>query len=170
MIEPAKPMIDAPIAGQSLTAELGNRPWQQPPQYNTVEEALEFYIPRITNPDMLEDLLDVMETGIPLTTIANALQSGGVMEGKHTIDVGILVMPVLIETMAYLGDEAGVEYTVGSNKLEDTDKPTNSRIANIMSNIEDEEEPVVEEELVETEMESEPPSGGLMSRRTQDGV
>ena len=32
---------DGPVAGQSLTAEFGARPWQSPPQYNTLEEALE---------------------------------------------------------------------------------------------------------------------------------
>ena len=53
MVDTPSPMIDAPIPGQSLTAELGNRPWQKPPQYNTVEEALEYYIPRLTDPDML---------------------------------------------------------------------------------------------------------------------
>ena len=115
MVDTPSPMLDAPIAGQSLTAELGNRPWQQPPQYKTVEEALEFYVPRLANPETLDDLFDVMETGVPLTTIANAMQSAGVMEGKHTLDVGILIMPVLIETMAYLAEEAEVEYTAGSN-------------------------------------------------------
>ena len=124
MVDTPSPMIDAPIPGQSLTAELGNRPWQKPPQYNTVEEALEYYIPRLTDPDMLDDLFDVMETGIPLTTIANALQSAGVMEGKHTIDVGILVMPVLIETMAYLAEESDIEYTMGSGKPSDRDWET----------------------------------------------
>ena len=44
MVDLLEPKIDAPIAGQSLTAELGNRPWQQPPQYTTVEEALQFYM------------------------------------------------------------------------------------------------------------------------------
>ena len=37
--------IDAPIAGQSLTSEVGGWPWEQPPQYTTVEETLEFYLP-----------------------------------------------------------------------------------------------------------------------------
>ena len=116
MAQPDAPYIDGPIAGQSLTFELGNRPWQQPPQYSTVEEALQFYIPRLTNPELLDDLFNVMETGIPLTTIANAMQSSGVMEGKHSLDVGILIMPVLIETMAYLAEEADVEYVEGRNK------------------------------------------------------
>ena len=74
MVDTVEPSFDRPIPGMSLTAELGNRPWQQPPQYSTVEEALQWYIPRLTNPELLDQLLDVMETGIPLTTIANAMQ------------------------------------------------------------------------------------------------
>jgi len=174
MAQTPSPLLDAPIAGQSLTAELGNRPWQQPPQYSTVEEALEFYIPRLTDPDNLSDLLDVMENGIPLTTIANALQSSGVMEGKHSLDVGMLVMPVLIETMAYLADEAEIEYTVGSKETEDPDKPSDSAIALSVAKARKERgELPEEEELMSDEtdqMDTEPPSGGLMSRRTQDGV
>lgn len=175
MVDTPSPMIDAPIPGQSLTAELGNRPWQKPPQYNTVEEALEYYIPRLTDPDMLDDLFDVMETGIPLTTIANALQSAGVMEGKHTIDVGILVMPVLIETMAYLAEESDIEYTMGSGKTSDSSKPSDSAIGLAISKArqavgEAAEEPVVDEDVQTEEQEMGPPSGGLMSRRMQDGV
>ena len=112
MVETPTPSFDRPIPGMSLTAELGNRPWQQPPQYSTVEEALQWYIPRLINPTLLEQLLDVMESGIPLTTIANSMQTGGVMEGKHSLDVGILIIPVLVETMAYLAEEAEIEYTV----------------------------------------------------------
>jgi len=172
MVDVLEPMIDAPIAGQSLTAELGNRPWQQPPQYTTVEEALQYYVPRLTNPEMIEGLFNVMETGIPLTTLANAIQSSGVMEGKHSLDVGILIMPVLMETMAYLAEEADVEYAVGTNKKIGSDKPSNAAVASALALAEKEinkrnKEPEEEEQI---EMELEEPSGGLMSRRNTDGV
>jgi len=172
MVDVLEPMIDAPIAGQSLTAELGNRPWQQPPQYTTVEEALQYYIPRLTNPEMIEDLFNVMETGIPLTTLANAIQSSGVMEGKHSLDVGILIMPVLMETMAYLAEESGIEYVAGTNKKIGSDKPSNAAIARAIAMVKKEKGESSEElkEEVQTEMELEEPSGGLMSRRNTDGV
>ena len=92
MAEMQELMIDGPIPGQGLTAEYGNRPWQQPPQYNTVDQAMEFYVPRLLEPNFVEQLLDVIETGIPLSTIANAMQLGAVMEGKHSADVGILMI------------------------------------------------------------------------------
>ena len=162
MADTLQPMLDAPIAGQSLTAELGNRPWQQPPQYTTVEQALEFYIPRLIN---------VMETGVPLTTLANAIQSSGVMEGKHSLDVGILIMPVLIETMAYLAEEANVEYEVGTNKKIGSDKPSDAAVARALAMVKKKSGQVKEEpEEEQIEMELEEPSGGLMSRRNTDGV
>jgi len=172
MVDVLEPMIDAPIAGQSLTAELGNRPWQQPPQYTTVEEALQYYIPRLINPEMLDDLFNVMETGIPLTTLANAIQSSGVMEGKHSLDVGILILPVLMETMAYLAEESDIEYVAGTNKKIGSDKPSKAAIARAIAMVKKEqgessEEP---EEEMQTEMELEEPSGGLMSRRNTDGI
>lgn len=176
MVETVGPMLDAPIAGQSLTAEVGNRPWQQPPQYTTVEEALEYYIPRLTNPDMLDNLFDVMESGIPLTTIANAMQTAGAMEGKHTLDVGILILPVLIETMAYLADESDVEYEAGSSTDLQRDKPTDAAVARAINMVRKEQgdetnqETMPEETVDDLDMEAEQPTGGLMSRRVTDGV
>ena len=167
MVDTPMPSFDRPTPGMSLTAELGNRPWQQPPQYTTVEEALQWYIPRLTNPEMLDQLLDVMETGIPLTTIADAMQTGGVMEGKHSLDVGILIIPVLIETMAYLAEEAGIEYDEGSNIEADPDKPTQSRVALALQMVREEsgedieKEPEMEEPQPEEKI---PPQGGLMAR------
>ena len=172
MIEAPTPSFDRPTPGMSLTAELGNRPWQQPPQYSTVEEALQWYIPRLTNPELLDELLDVMESGLPLTIIADAMQTGGVMEGKHSLDVGILILPVLIETMAYLAEEAGIEYNEGSNIEADKDSITGSRISLALSKVYEQEKPEVTEKepLEETTEEETPPQGGLMSRGATDGV
>ena len=114
-----EPMLDAPIPGQSLTHELGARPWQTPAQYATVEEALDYYIPRFANDDVTEQLMDVLETGVPVATLANTIQLAGVMEGKHNIDVGMLVIPVLMELIMYMADEEGIEYNTGLEKDDD---------------------------------------------------
>lgn len=179
MANPRKQLIDGPIAGMGLTHELGGRPWQKPPQYNTVEEAMTYYIPRFTNPKVIDQLLDVMELGIPLTTIADAMQSSAVMEGIHTVDVGLLVMPVLIEMMAYIGDDSGVEYDLGMEDRIDDDEISDTKIALAMKRLreklpeklEESQEGVVEEmeepEMVGDEQEepATPELGGLMARR-----
>ena len=116
MAEMNEPSFDAPIPGMSLTAELGGRPWQSPPQYATVEQALEYYIPRLTADEVTDQLLDVLEMGVPVTTLANTMQLSGVMEGKHTVDVGVLIMPVIMEMISYIADTAGIEYDMGTDK------------------------------------------------------
>ena len=39
-----EPTLDAPIPGQSLTKELGSRPWEQAPKLGTVEEVIDEYL------------------------------------------------------------------------------------------------------------------------------
>lgn len=171
MASPRKQLVDGPIAGMGLTHELGGRPWQKPPQYNTVEEALQYYIPRFSNPKLMEDLLDVMELGIPLTVIADTMQSGATMEGVHTVDVGLLVIPVLIEMMAYMADEAGIEYDLGLEERIDDDKISQTKIALAIKRLKEkmpEEFERTEDEDTDTteEVEEETPElGGLMARR-----
>tara|TARA_R100000908_G_scaffold63577_2_gene44966 strand:- start:1056 stop:1604 length:549 start_codon:yes stop_codon:yes gene_type:complete len=181
MATPRKQLVDGPIPGMGLTHEVGGRPWQKPPQYNTVEEALEYYIPRFSDPKVVDQLLDVMELGIPLTTIADAMQSSAVMEGMHSIDVGLLAMPVLIEMMAYIGDESGVEYKLGLEERIDDDEVSDTKIALAMKKVREEmperleearlnavpkEEPAEEMVTEEEPMEKEAPElGGLMARR-----
>jgi len=160
--------FDAPIPGQSFTSELGNRPWEKPPQYVTVEDAIDFYMQRINEDDFKQPLLDVIELGMPLTSIANALQISSVMEGKHTIDIGILVLPVIVELMSLMAENEGIKYTTGVEKKTNKDY-SNTEIALAVKKagdkfkdqkinedtITDESEPVVEEEQ----------PTGLMARR-----
>lgn len=169
MVDIVENTFSAPIPGQGMTAELGSRPWQNPPQYATVEEALEWYIPRLVSDEMYEGIVDTMELGIPLTTMADTLQSGGVMQGLHTIDVGMLAMPVIIEMLAYIAEDAGIEYNMGTEKPIDDDKISDTKIALAMKKMRKRLPEAIEEREEEPEvMEDtpvEPVPSGLMARR-----
>ena len=108
-----QPPFDAPIPGMHMTSELGSFPWQQPSQYSSIEEVIEYYTDRMSSEEFNDQLVEIMEMGVPLTTLANTIQMSGVLEGKHTIDTGMLIMPILIEMMRLVGDSAKVKYTVG---------------------------------------------------------
>lgn len=165
--KPNAPLLDGPIPGQNLTAELGSRPWQTPPQFTTVEEALDYYIPRLQADEVTEQLLDVLEMGVPVTTVANTMQLASVMEGKHSVDVGMLVLPVLIEMLMLIADTAGVEYETGLQK--DKTKLRGSLVNKALNRLQKNEDKTEEEETLEieeTEDEILPEiTGGLMSRR-----
>lgn len=155
--------FNAPIPGQGLTAELGARPWQTPPQYVTVEDALDYYIPRLESEEVSEQLLDVLEMGVPVTNVADTMQTGGVLQGKHSVDVGMLILPVLVELIMVIADAAGIKYTSGLEK----DKRIRGSLVDLAkSKMEEadseEQETEPEEEMVEVDKEEK--AGGLMSR------
>ena len=107
-------LLDAPIPGQSLTGEKGAYPWEQPPKINTVDEAAEHYIPMFNEEEILSGILSHIEAGVALTTMADLITKGGVMTGLHSIDVGMMVAPVLVEMMITAADAADIEYKIGT--------------------------------------------------------
>ena len=162
--------FDAPIPGMSLTAELGGRPWQNKPKYSTVDETIDYYMERMSSEEFMVQLADILESGVPVTTLANTIQMASVMDGIHTIDVGMLVLPMLMEMMMMIGDSAGIEYDKG---LEDPKKGEirDSLFAKLINKYEKKVKSVdldsVSEEVIEeTNKEEVKKPSGLMARRT----
>ena len=103
-----------PVPGQAMTAGEKSRPWFNPPKFNTVEEGMEFYLDMLSTQEQSTKLFSVIRTGIPITTIKETIRTGGVMEGYHTIDVALLLNPIIVEFIKGMCDVAGVEYTLDS--------------------------------------------------------
>ena len=176
MTELNQPLLDAPISGQHMTSELGGRPWQQAPQYTTVDEAIEYYLDRMSSEEFTDQLVDVLEMDVPVTTLANTIQMAGVMDGKHSIDVGMLVMPLLMEMIMLVGDMADVKYDSGMenpNKGKTRDTMLESIRTKLEREIKAKEGMIFDEDEIDSEMLEEKPqedneeSKGLMARRTQ---
>ena len=158
-----EPSFDAPIPGMSLTHELGARPWQTPAQFPSVDEAIQYYMESMSSDDFIDELIDVIELGVPLADLANTIQLASVMEGKHNVDVGVLVTPVIIEMLIFLAESAGVEYTVQVKENKD-EKISKAKIARVIQQLELATEEEIEEEEDVKEV-AEEASTGLMSRR-----
>ena len=162
-IEQPAPLFDAPIPGMSLTHELGARPWQSPSQFTTVDEAIEFYMDRMATEEYMEQAVDVMKMGVPVTTIANSMQMASVMEGKHNIVVGMLVIPLIMEMLMLIAENADIEYDDGLSDDVDTEQTSDSRLDEVRREMKERIEDVEEQEP-ETEKAEEKPKG-LMARR-----
>ena len=159
-----QPSFDAPIPGQSLTMELGARPWQNASRFTTVDDTIDYYMERMSSEEFMVQLAEVLESGVPVTSIANSIQLSSVMEGIHTVDVGMLVLPMIMEMLMMIGDSAGVKYDKG---LENPNKPIlrDSTIAKAVAEYEAKiEDRDVAEETKDEEIEDEE-STGLMARR-----
>ena len=159
-----QPSFDAPIPGQSLTMELGARPWQNASRFTTVDDTIDYYMERMSSEEFMVQLAEVLESGVPVTSIANSIQLSSVMEGVHTVDVGMLVLPMIMEMLMMIGDSAGVKYDKG---LENPNKPIlrDSTIAKAVAEYEAKiEDKDVVQETENKEVEDEEPTG-LMARR-----
>jgi len=175
MTELNQPLLDGPIAGQSLTAEINGRPWLNPPQYTTVDETIEYYLDRMSSEEFTDQLVDVLEMGVPVTTLANTIQLGSVMDGVHSVDVGMLVMPFIMEMIMLVGESSGVKYDSGMenpNKGQTRYTMLNKVRMELEERMRQKEGMFIEEDEIvdmeeEEEIVAEEEPMGLMSRREE---
>lgn len=107
-----------PIPGMSLTGEPGNNPWEQPPMFVELDDVVNYYVEKMTEPKTIDNLLKAMTTDAPLMDMATTLIKSGMMKGVHSIDVGMIAIPVIIELMKTIGDMNDVGYVVTTEEYE----------------------------------------------------
>ena len=111
----------------------------------------------------MDDMLDAIETSVPLAVIAQAIMLGGVSNGVHTLDAGILVMPVIIEMLESLAMSHDVEYVIYPDDY-DKQVSVSNRVAKLAVEKAMNKNPMMEDE--EEEMEVKPT--GLGSRKQKE--
>jgi len=163
-----EPVFDLPVPGMGMTHELGARPWQQPAQYTNVDDVAQYYIAKMQDDTFAPNVLNLLETKMPVTMIANAMQTTNVMNGTHTIDIGMLTLPIIMEMIMFIAESEGIEYVTGTERnieaeLEDTTiELAVDKVAN-ENNMGSQEEMMQEEEV--EPMAEETMNTGLMARR-----
>ena len=162
MVEQPEPQFDAPIPGASLTAEVGGSPYKNPPQHSTLEQALAGYMETMQDESFIDNLVAGLEMGVPVTTIANMIQLKGVMDGLHNIDVSILIMPFIMEMIAYIAESRNVEYDMGID--DNREIPSEESILASINKLQSREPEAMQQEVPQEEMIEEEPSTGLMAR------
>lgn len=111
------PYLTAPIPGQSLTVEPGSVPWEQPPQYVTLDEVATFYSDKMNDPEAIHELLGLLQMNIPIVTICNGMVKMGLMKGYHTVDTGFLVTPIIAEIIKTIAELNDVPYKMTAEEL-----------------------------------------------------
>jgi len=191
--------FEAPIPGQSLTGEPKQYPWESPPELDKVGDVITFYVEKLSSQEVMDDLFIALDEGFPLNILVKSMLSTGVMEGMHSVDVSMIVAPVLHEYILGAAKMQGVKVKefpmTKDEQLEEKEK--RALAATVERSLEKspeedegkalleqalsfvkEDEPIAEEGMPETTkettMEGETPEEkpmGLMSRRgAEDGV
>jgi hypothetical protein len=172
-------MFNVPIPGESLTVEPKSMPYERPPEISDPIEALDLHINNITRPDAMEDMFFFLDSGLDLTSLVEGILRSAVMAGMHSVDVSLIIAPVLHEEIKALALEAGVEFEEGFDDNEEKNAVDYgrdvSRAKNMMKELREKEGEVVgigvsvmPVEVTATEVEEEEPTKeapkGLMAR------
>lgn len=102
-------LFKAPIPGQSLTDEPRNAAWENPPEMDTMEEAVAYYIEKLSDEDSTDDLALLFDLGANIQDVTETLLIMGTMKGLHTVDVQMLAAPIVGAYIKALMVPYGVE-------------------------------------------------------------
>lgn len=181
-------MISGPIPGQSLTKTPKNYAWERPPQINDPDEAVLYHLEKLVKPTVLDDVLVTLEAGVPIKTLTETMLTLGVAKGIHSIDISLIIGPVIHEFIATTAEEAGINFKHTFENVEENEAKRKAKLDRLfkasMGKAEDpedegaefveelagvatgeempvEEAPMEEEMMVEEQAQ---PQQGLMSR------
>ena len=106
-------IFDRVPPGYSLTQEPKGTPFQNPPEINDPEEAAMYHLDKMNNAQAFEDIGFFLEEGIDIPTLVQGITRGGVMAGIHSVDVSLIIAPVIHEFIKDVGDVLGIDYEEG---------------------------------------------------------
>ncbi len=112
-------LLKAPIPGQSLTDEPKNYPWENPPEITDPEEAIAMHMSKFNDPEVIDNMLDLLDVGFPVRALAESILTASVAAGWHSIDVSLIVAPFIHEHIISMANEAGISYVEGFEKDEE---------------------------------------------------
>lgn len=103
--------FSAPIPGQSLTHAPKSMPYEKPPQFTTLKDAMNMLLNQLTEPQHLKQLLALMDAGMPIEAICRTLLFTGFAHGKWTPDLAMLMYKPLMLLLITMAHKAGKKDT-----------------------------------------------------------
>lgn len=115
-------LFQGPIPGQSLTDTPRNSPWERPAEINTVEDTVKYYVQKLADPDVMDDIAVTVQMGADLQTLTRTIVMSGAMKGMHTVDTGMLAGPVVATFIKAAMKSYGMDVPETPVSMEDTIK------------------------------------------------
>ncbi len=111
--------FDRPVPGQSLTSTPKGAPYERPPEINDPLQALDYHLDILDDPKAVEQAMFFLEMGVDLVTLVEGITRNAVMEGMHSVDVSLIIAPVIHEYIKGYADNLEINYEEG---FEDRDQ------------------------------------------------
>lgn len=166
----AGPILDGPIPGENFTSDTKNYPWHRPPDMVDYDEAVEFVMKQISEPQTFATTMTYLEAGATLTGVVSTINMINISDGRYPIDLSILISGPIARYIQAVAKLQGLTPELGGD---DEDSymtlPRVKALAGVMSDDNMEEFP--EDTPVEAPQQPvESMSGGLMGMPTGEGL
>ena len=140
-----------------------------------------YHLERLDKPDKIKATLQFLELGYDVVTLTEGLLRAAVADGRHSIDISLIIAPIIHEFITNNAKVSGIDFDEGiedKNEIAEEDieyNIQNRQASKIIGDYKDTdkvdmsdmEEPQEEmSEPVAEEIIEKPKSMGLMSRRT----
>ena len=132
-------------------------------------DALDIHMDNLNDPETMESVANILESGVDLVSMTEAILRSAVLEGIHNVDISILIAPLLHELIKGEADALGIKYDEGFENKEGVERVRNRAIGSkILRELDIEQKPEVPDEAPEMVEEEQPmeeePKKGLMAR------
>ncbi len=159
-------MFNAPVAGANYAADTKNYAWHRPPDIVNYDEAVDYLINKLKEPEQLELVFSLLKIDTQISTVVSSILMQSISRGKFSIDLGILIAGPLARYISIIADEQDIKYDMGvSDKDRISITPTTLKMA--LGFIDNDKESPSLEQPVETPLVS--PESGLMGAPIENG-
>lgn len=106
---------DAPLGGEAWRHRPQTMPYDRPSEYSSVEEYLDHFFTKLTQPKMVAELLALFEAGVPLDTLVEVLVTSMYGEGKINAVMAPLIVPPLTVILMRMAEAAKVDFKLSTD-------------------------------------------------------
>ena len=128
----AVPPFSRAIPGQSLTNDPDDSlPWETPPEFVTVQNALDFLFETLIDPERLPTLIEVLgNNSLSIAALAQTILEQGFRTGKWKTDLMLLLAEPLMIILMALAERAGIgDYELYEGEEIELDSDAGAEIA-----------------------------------------
>lgn len=161
--------FERPVPGQSLTTTPKSAPYERPPEITDPMEALDYHLDKIDNADAIQQAMFLLELGVDIVTLTEGILRGGVLAGMHSVDVSLIIAPVLHEHIKGYADAMNIQYKEGF-ELEDDEDPSYGQNIMLARKVLEERGVDVDQDIVEeikTKPEEDKPEEPMMAEQKE---
>jgi len=130
--------LERPVPGQSLTNDPENpAPYEKPPQYTKLADALDYYFATFTEEGTYEKLLSTIEGGMPIMELVQIFLYQGFEDGLFNPDLMMLLAEPLAYMLAALCEREDIDFVITSDVDEEEEVEPTGMMQQAMSQIKD---------------------------------